>query len=135
MITSDDKETWNVESARHHYNIERWGAGYFNINAEGNATARPLKDQGAEVDITEIIREAKERDLHFPLLIRFQDILHQQVVTSCAGSDKVNGWEGSAVTQLTVELQFHVTGTLEFLKDHLVHFRAGLSKCGSNDGQ
>ena len=81
MITSDDKKNWDVESARHHYNIERWGAGYFNINAEGNATARPLKDHGAEVDITEIIREAKERDLHFPLLIRFQDILHQQVVT------------------------------------------------------
>ena len=81
MITSENTETWNVESARQHYNVEGWGAGFFDINSSGNASARPLKGKGAEVDIMEIVREAKERDLHFPLLIRFQDILRQQVAS------------------------------------------------------
>ena len=41
--------------------------------------AKPLRDAGASVDLTDVIEEAKARGLKFPLLIRFQDILRHRV--------------------------------------------------------
>src|ERR1039457_5937654 len=70
---------WNIDSARNLYNIQRWGAKYFDINDAGHVVAKPLQDAGATVDITDVIEEAKSRGLKFPLLIRFQDILRHRV--------------------------------------------------------
>jgi arginine decarboxylase len=72
-------QPWSIESARNLYNIQRWGAKYFDINDAGHVTAKPLQDAGASVDITDVIEEAKGRGLKFPLLIRFQDILRHRV--------------------------------------------------------
>ena len=71
-------EAWSIPSARALYNIQRWGAGYFDINDEGHVVATPLQN-GVEVDIVDVIEEAKGRGLKFPLLIRFQDILRHRV--------------------------------------------------------
>jgi arginine decarboxylase len=70
---------WNPDAARQLYNIDRWGADYFDINPEGHVVARPLQDGGAEVDLTDIVEEARGRGLRFPLLVRFQDILRHRV--------------------------------------------------------
>ncbi len=77
--TSSEAPAWSVEAARSLYNVDRWGAGYFDIGADGHVVARPLHDKGAEVDITDVIGEARGRGLRFPLLIRFQDILRHRV--------------------------------------------------------
>ena len=71
-------ETWSIESARVLYNVQRWGAGYFDINDEGHVVAKPLQN-GVEVDLVDVIEEARARGLKFPLLIRFQDILRHRV--------------------------------------------------------
>ncbi len=70
---------WDLEAAREHYHIKRWSAGYFDINEAGNVFARPNPNDAAQVDLTAIIAEAKRRQLRFPLLIRFQDILRHRV--------------------------------------------------------
>ncbi|HXR04067.1 MAG TPA: biosynthetic arginine decarboxylase [Verrucomicrobiae bacterium] len=70
---------WDIEAARSLYNIQRWGAKYYDINDEGHVVARPLQDAGVAVDLTDVIEEAKARGLKFPLLIRFQDILRHRV--------------------------------------------------------
>ena len=70
---------WTIEDARNLYNINRWGAKYFDINDAGRVVAKPLQDAGAGVDITDVIEEAKGRGLKFPVLIRFQDILRHRV--------------------------------------------------------
>jgi arginine decarboxylase len=70
---------WDVQAARNLYNIQRWGAKYFDINDAGHVVAWPLQDAGAPVDITDVIEEAKGRGLKFPVLIRFQDILRHRV--------------------------------------------------------
>jgi len=69
---------WRVQDARTLYNIDRWGAGYFDINAEGHVVASPLQN-GVAVDLSDIVEEARGRGLKFPLLIRFQDILRHRV--------------------------------------------------------
>ncbi|MEW6305145.1 MAG: biosynthetic arginine decarboxylase [Verrucomicrobiota bacterium] len=70
---------WTVQDARTLYNIDRWGAKYFDINDEGHVVATPLQDAGVAVDITDVIEEARARGLKFPVLIRFQDILRHRV--------------------------------------------------------
>ncbi|MDB6027022.1 MAG: speA [Verrucomicrobiales bacterium] len=75
----DANGTWNIQAARNLYNINRWGAKYFDINESGRVVAKPLQEAGASVDLTDVIEEAKGRGLKFPLLIRFQDILRHRV--------------------------------------------------------
>ncbi|MGZ8898914.1 MAG: biosynthetic arginine decarboxylase [Limisphaerales bacterium] len=70
---------WSIQSARTLYNIDRWGAKYFDINDEGHVVANPLQEAGTAVDLTDVVEEAKARGLKFPLLIRFQDILRHRV--------------------------------------------------------
>ncbi|HSH96068.1 MAG TPA: biosynthetic arginine decarboxylase, partial [Roseimicrobium sp.] len=76
---TDAPSSWSIQDARSLYNIDRWGAKYFDINDAGHVVARPLQEAGASVDITDVIEEAKSRGLRFPLLIRFQDILRHRV--------------------------------------------------------
>ncbi len=77
--SSEAAEGWSIQQARNLYNIHRWGAGYFDISEAGRVIAKPLRDTGASVDLTDVIEEAKARGLSFPLLIRFQDILRHRV--------------------------------------------------------
>lgn len=70
---------WTIQDSRTLYNIDRWGAAYYNINEEGNVVAQPLHESGATVALNEVIAEARERNLQFPVLIRFQDILRHRV--------------------------------------------------------
>ncbi len=77
--SSDCPEPWNVQAARNLYHVQRWGAGYFDVNDAGHVVAKPLLNAGAAVDITDVIEEAKARGLKFPVLIRFQDILRHRV--------------------------------------------------------
>ncbi len=76
---SNSSEAWDIQAARSLYNIDRWGAKYYDINDAGHVVAKPLQENGAQVDITDVIEEAKGRGLKFPLLIRFQDILRHRV--------------------------------------------------------
>ncbi len=76
---SEGGDAWNIQAARSLYNIDRWGARYFDINDAGHVVARPQQEAGASVDLTDVIEEAKARGLKFPLLVRFQDILRHRV--------------------------------------------------------
>jgi arginine decarboxylase len=71
--------TWDIQAARALYNINRWGAKYFDINEAGHVVATPLREAGATVDLTDVVEECKGRSLKFPVLIRFQDILRHRV--------------------------------------------------------
>src|SRR5579859_698289 len=77
--SSEANQCWDVQQARNLYNIQRWGAGYFDINDAGRVVAKPQREVGTSVDITDVIEEAKARGLKFPVLIRFQDILRHRV--------------------------------------------------------
>src|SRR5215470_4639669 len=76
---TDGPDAWSIQDARSLYNIHRWGADYFDIKDAGRVIAKPLRDAGASVDLTDVIEEAKARGLKFPVLIRFQDILRHRV--------------------------------------------------------
>lgn len=79
MAQSKENMQWTIDDARELYGTERWGLRYFDINAEGLVTVNPLKEKGASITIMDVAREAIEQGLHFPLLIRFQDLLRNRV--------------------------------------------------------
>jgi arginine decarboxylase len=76
---SSAQADWDIQAARNLYNIQSWGAKYFDINEGGHVVARPLQEAGSNVDLTDVVEEAKARGLKFPVLIRFQDILRHRV--------------------------------------------------------
>src|SRR2546427_351651 len=78
-MNDSGRPPWDIQAARNLYNIQSWGARYFDINEAGHVIARPLQEAGASVDVTDVIEEAKGRGLKFPLLIRFQDLLRHRV--------------------------------------------------------
>jgi arginine decarboxylase len=61
------------------YNVEGWSEGYVKINASGHAVMCPRRREGEEIDLMEIVDEAKERGLRFPLLVRCHDLLRDRV--------------------------------------------------------
>src|SRR5437763_16495667 len=77
--STDANEPWSIQHARNLFNIHHWGAKDFDINEAGRVIAKPLRDTGASVDITDVIHEAKARGLKFPVLIRFHDLLRHRV--------------------------------------------------------
>jgi len=82
---------WDIQSAISLYNIDRWGTGYFSINEKGNIDILPQQN-GARIDIMEVIADAQEQGLAFPLVLRFQDLLRHRVET-------INKAFGAAIEQ------------------------------------
>ncbi|MEI8387236.1 MAG: biosynthetic arginine decarboxylase [Verrucomicrobiota bacterium] len=71
------------------YNVDRWGGGYFGINAEGHVVVKP-KRNGEQVDLMEIVSEARSRSLQFPLVVRFHDLLRDRVeIINAAFADAI----------------------------------------------
>jgi len=74
-------DSWDIPSAVSLYNIDRWGSGYFTINRSGNVQVMPTQQDDSSIDLMEVIQEARDRGMAFPLVIRFQDLLRHRVET------------------------------------------------------
>lgn len=72
---------WTIAKALEHYNIEKWGSGYFNINDKGHLSVQPYGREGPSIDIMDVVDDIHEKKLGLPCVIRFQDILRSRVVT------------------------------------------------------
>ena len=72
---------WDVSSALALYNVERWGSPYFTVNRAGHVAVRPDGETTREIDMMELVHEARERGLSFPITLRFQDLLRHRVQT------------------------------------------------------
>ncbi|MFV0416704.1 MAG: biosynthetic arginine decarboxylase [Chthoniobacterales bacterium] len=73
----------NSESAVSLYNVNRWGGGYFSVGEAGNIVVHPRRRKRdlENIDLMDVVEEAKNRNLDFPLVVRFQDLLRQRVET------------------------------------------------------
>ena len=72
-------KAWTAQDSISLYNIDRWGSGYFGVNDQGFLTVHPNQDKATAINLHDVIRAAREKNLHTPLLIRFQDILRHRV--------------------------------------------------------
>jgi arginine decarboxylase len=85
------------EEATSLYNVDRWGSGYFAINKLGHLCVLPRGPEGEKIDLYEVIEEARERGLGFPLTVRFHDLLRHRVETinrAFADAIQESGFQG-----------------------------------------
>ena len=80
-LNTKSRPPWSTEDSAELYAINEWGAGYFAIDENGevavsSTTANNVKVQASVLDI---IRQTRERGLDAPVLIRFEDLLAQQI--------------------------------------------------------
>jgi arginine decarboxylase len=76
-MTSSDN--WSIDDAADLYRVPAWSDGFFTINEKGHVAVQPFDDNPLAIDIMDVVAEARRRNVGFPLLLRFQDILHARV--------------------------------------------------------
>jgi len=70
---------WAVTDAAELYDVGRWGAGYFSINAAGNVCVHPTKDPKRTIDLKQLVDDLQLRGIDLPILIRFAEILKHRL--------------------------------------------------------
>ena len=88
MVSTAAKRSWSVAQSADLYGVERWGEPYFSINAKGHIVVQPRGDRGGSLDLVELLEGLKARDVHTPLLIRFDDILEDRLERLHAAFEK-----------------------------------------------
>ncbi len=78
-IPDSQPSHWTIEDSEALYRIEGWGQPYFSINAAGHVTVSPKGERGGSLDLYELVKALKLRNLGLPLLIRFSDILEDRI--------------------------------------------------------
>jgi arginine decarboxylase len=125
--------SWSIDAARSLYNIEGWGAGFFDINDRGHVVVRPDRERPDHVvDLYEITNDLEEQGIALPVLLRFSDILRSRIehlTTRFEQAREEFNYTGGYTTvyPIKVNQQRHVVEEIvEFGKAH----RVGL-ECGS----
>ncbi len=70
---------WSIEQSNKLYNVEKWGAGYYDINSKGHISVTPTKDPDITIDLYTVVEDIIKRGINLPVLVRFQDILRSRV--------------------------------------------------------
>jgi arginine decarboxylase len=127
-----DAPAWSVDDARALYNIEGWGAGYFDIDARGHVVVRPDRGHpGRELSLLDLARDLEEQGVALPVLLRFSDILHSrigQLSERFRNAIQEYGYEGGYTTvyPIKVNQQRHVVEEIvEFGRLHGVGLECG----------
>jgi arginine decarboxylase len=125
--------SWSIDAARSLYNIEGWGAGFFDVNEAGHIIVRPDRERPDRVlDLFEIARDLEEQGVTLPVLLRFSDILRSRIEQLSRRFQEARqefGYTGGYTTvyPIKVNQQRHVVEEIvDFGKD----FGVGL-ECGS----
>ena len=138
-VTAAESETpqivpsWSIDAARALYNIEGWGAGFFDVNDAGHVIVRPDRDRPERVlDLFEIARDLEEQGVTLPVLLRFSDILRSRIDQLSRRFQEARqefGYTGGYTTvyPIKVNQQRHV---VEEIVDFGKEFGVGL-ECGS----
>jgi arginine decarboxylase len=123
---------WSIESARALYNVEGWGAGYFDINERGRVIVRPNPDRpDLTADLRDLAHDLEGQGIALPVLLRFSDILKSRIETlSERFSSAMKEFEYSGgyttVYPIKVNQQRHVVEEIvKFGKTHGVGLECG----------
>ncbi|WP_411280124.1 biosynthetic arginine decarboxylase [Gemmatimonas sp.] len=123
---------WSIESARALYNVEGWGAGYFDINERGRVIVRPNPDRpDLTADLRDLAHDLEGQGIALPVLLRFSDILKSRIETLSERFDaamKEFDYSGGYTTvyPIKVNQQRHVVEEIvKFGKRHGVGLECG----------
>jgi arginine decarboxylase len=130
--TEESSGGWTIESARELYNIDGWGAGYFDINERGHVVVRPDRDRADRaLDLFDLARDLEEQGVALPVLLRFSDILQSRIESLSErfhSAIKEFEYDGgyTSVYPIKVNQQRHVVEEIvQFGKSHGVGLECG----------
>src|SRR5262245_6778636 len=73
---------WTIQDAKELYNIDGWGAGFFDVNDRGHVIVRPDPEQADRtLDLYELVMDLEAQGVTLPVLLRFSDILKRRIET------------------------------------------------------
>jgi arginine decarboxylase len=79
-VPTDAPAGWSIESSKSLYNVEGWGAGFFDVNERGHVVVRPDADHpDREIDLFDMANDLEEQGVQLPVLLRFSDILRSRL--------------------------------------------------------
>src|SRR5258705_7487331 len=129
---SDAGAGWTVEKSRALFNIEGWGAGFFDIDARGHVVVRPDKEHPErQLSLFELASDLEEQGVALPVLLRFSDILRSRIeALSERFENAIAEYEYTGayttVYPIKVNQQRHVVEEIvEFGKPHSVGLECG----------
>jgi len=76
-------KNWTIKKSQALYNVDNWGAGYFDINTQGHLQVCPTQEPQRAIDTCEVVQAALAEGHRLPLLLRFSDILQHRVQSLC----------------------------------------------------
>src|ERR1041384_2585495 len=124
--------SWSIDAARALFNIEGWGAGFFDVNEAGHVIVRPDRERPDRVlDLFEIARDLEEQGVTLPVLLRFSDILRSRIAQLTNRFNEARqefGYTGGYTTvyPIKVNQQRHVVQEIvDFGKEHGVGLECG----------
>ena len=126
------EEAWTIESARTLYNIQGWGAGFFDINDKGHVVVCPEQQHPErQLDLYDLAHDLEEQGVELPVLLRFSDILRSRINAlserfqkSIAEYEYTGGY--TTVYPIKVNQQRHVVEEIvQFGQEHGVGLECG----------
>jgi arginine decarboxylase len=131
-VAAEPAPSWSIDAARTLYNVEGWGAGFFDINEQGHVVVRPDKERPEHVvDLFEITNDLEEQGIALPVLLRFSDILRSRIEALSTRFEQAReefAYTGGYTTvyPIKVNQQRHVVEEIvEFGKGHGVGLECG----------
>ncbi len=109
----DILKPWTVQDSAELYHIQKWGKGYFSINAAGHVAVHPDKNPARAIDLKKLIDDLILRGIQLPTLLRFSDILKHRLAeihSAFQAAIQENGYPGRhiCVYPIKVNQQRHV---------------------------
>jgi arginine decarboxylase len=124
--------TWTVDDSKALYNIDGWGAGFFDVSEKGRVIVRPDPDHPERtLDLFELGVDLEAQGMQLPILLRFSDILRRRIETLSEGFEQAikdfqYGGGYTTVYPIKVNQQRHVVEEIvEFGRKHGVGLECG----------
>ena len=70
---------WTTEDSSRLYGVPDWGKGYVGVNPAGHAVVMPHKTNERQIDLYDVVQGLRERGIHTPVLLRFNDLLDHRL--------------------------------------------------------
>jgi len=130
--TSPQATPWSIHDAKALYNIDGWGAGFFDVNTAGHVIVRPDPESPERtLDLFELAVDLEAQGVPLPVLLRFSDILKRRIeALSEAFASAIREFDYSGgyttVYPIKVNQQRHVVEEIvEFGRKHGVGLECG----------
>lgn len=80
MKKTNLEKKWSTKDSIALYGVNKWGAGYFEVDKSGDLVITPLGEKNSiRVSLHEVVRGIEERGLNMPVLLRIENILGSQI--------------------------------------------------------